>query len=120
MARIQGKTRRAFEGEDAKRASLDWRALETGSVSGIAACLIEVELHTGLRHQIRAQLSELGVPVVGDGLYGGFSPSDGAIGLHAGRLGIVHPVSREKMTFECAPPPEWPWTSFEGGRAYGA
>lgn len=43
--------------------------------------LMEVELKTGLRHQIRAQLSFLGFPLVGDEFYGG-SPSD-RLYLHA-------------------------------------
>jgi 23S rRNA pseudouridine1911/1915/1917 synthase len=42
------------------------RALETGAESS----LVEIEMHTGVRHQIRVTLAELGHPIVGDTRYG--------------------------------------------------
>ena len=46
------------------------RALETGAETS----LVEVEMRTGVRHQIRATLAELGHPIVGDALYGSTAP----------------------------------------------
>jgi 23S rRNA pseudouridine1911/1915/1917 synthase len=68
--------------------------------------LLEVELHSGRHHQIRAQLARIGCPVKGDLKYG-FSRSNenGTISLIARRLEFIHPVSKEKITIT-APFPE--------------
>ncbi len=63
--------------------------------------LWEINLHTGKFHQIRVQLSSLGCPILGDELYGSteiYEPN--AIALHAARLVIQHPVSKQEMVFE--------------------
>ena len=57
-------------------------------------CVLEVELHTGRHHQIRAQLSAAGFPIKGDLKYGApRSNPDGGIHLHARTLSFIHPVS---------------------------
>ena len=68
--------------------------------------LLEVILHSGRHHQIRAQLAEIGCPVKGDLKYG-FSRSndDGSISLMARRLEFIHPVKKEKIIIT-APFPE--------------
>jgi len=70
--------------------------------------LVKIILETGRKHQIRAQMSHIGHPVVGDVKYGAmtsFSTRD--IALHAYTLTIVHPVSQEVMTFVAPPPALW-------------
>lgn len=62
-------------GEDARHCSLGWRTLER---FGDQASLIEVDLHTGFLHQVRAMMSDLGHPVVGDEVYGDRSDELGA------------------------------------------
>ncbi len=64
--------------------------------------LVRVWLETGRQHQIRAHLSWLGCPVVGDPRYG---RGGGRMGLHALRLAIHHPVTGQRMVFE-APVPD--------------
>jgi 23S rRNA pseudouridine1911/1915/1917 synthase len=61
--------------------------------------MLEIELHTGRHHQIRAQLAKIGCPVKGDLKYG-FSRSneDGSISLFARRLEFIHPVKKEPIT----------------------
>lgn len=60
--------------------------------------LLEIELHTGRHHQIRAQLAAIGCPVKGDLKYGfDRSNEDGGISLMARRLEFIHPVKKEKM-----------------------
>ncbi len=60
--------------------------------------LLEVELHTGRHHQIRAQLAKLGCPVKGDLKYGfQRSNEDGSISLFARRLEFLHPVKKEPV-----------------------
>ena len=90
----------------AQRAVLRWR---TVAASG-GRSLVEVELVTGRKHQIRAQLAARGAPVVGDFRYGNpqkpFAGGRG-IALHAWRLTVAHPTLRTPVTASCAPPPSW-------------
>lgn len=68
--------------------------------------LLEIDLETGRHHQIRAQLSKIGVPIKGDLKYGApRSNSDGGISLHARKLQFVHPVTKENMEI-VAPVPQ--------------
>lgn len=68
--------------------------------------LLEVDLETGRHHQIRAQLSKIGVPIKGDLKYGAArSNPDGGIHLHARKLQFVHPVSLERLILT-APVPQ--------------
>ncbi|MFN0007657.1 MAG: RluA family pseudouridine synthase [Planctomycetota bacterium] len=66
--------------------------------------LLEVELETGRRHQIRAHLAWLGHPVVGDRRYG--RPGK-RMGLHAWRLEIDHPADGRRLELEAKPPREF-------------
>jgi 23S rRNA pseudouridine1911/1915/1917 synthase len=61
--------------------------------------LLEIELHSGRHHQIRAQLAHIGCPIKGDLKYGySRSNDDGSISLFARRLEFEHPVKKEPMT----------------------
>jgi len=70
--------------------------------------LVEVELHTGRKHQIRVQLAQIGCPVVGDRKYGSRQPfADQTIALHAVRLTLEHPTSKKQVTIESPLPKSW-------------
>jgi 23S rRNA pseudouridine1911/1915/1917 synthase len=72
--------------------------------------LLEIELETGRHHQIRAQLSKIGLPIKGDLKYGSKrSNPDGGISLHARSISFVHPVSKEELTVTAPPPPDNLW-----------
>lgn len=72
--------------------------------------LIEVELHTGRKHQIRVQLSSIGCPIKGDLKYGyQRSNPDGGISLQAHRIVFVHPVSGELIDVTAPVPKENLW-----------
>ena len=75
--------------------------------------ILEIELHTGRHHQIRAQLAKIGCPVRGDLKYGyPRSNPDGSINLMAHRIEFIHPVKKEKITIT-APLPEGDiWSRF--------
>lgn len=68
--------------------------------------LLEIDLETGRHHQIRAQLSKIGVPIKGDLKYGAArSNPDGGINLHARKLQFIHPVTKENIEIT-APVPQ--------------
>ena len=88
------------EREGWQRAELSYRLI----ASGDRYHLLEVDLHTGRHHQIRAQLSAIGCPIKGDLKYGARrSNEDGSISLHARRLRFEHPVRHEAIEV-MAPP----------------
>jgi len=67
--------------------------------------LLEIDLLTGRKNQIRVHLSERGCPVVGDKKYGKKVKNIKRLSLHAASITIIHPYSKKKMTFETAIPP---------------
>ncbi|CAA7195392.1 RluA family pseudouridine synthase [Chryseobacterium potabilaquae] len=67
--------------------------------------LLEINLETGRHHQIRAQLSKIGVPIKGDLKYGSpRSNPDGGINLHARKLEFIHPVTKENLAIIASVP----------------
>ncbi|WP_281323917.1 RluA family pseudouridine synthase [Flavobacterium sp. IMCC34518] len=87
---------------DSKLASLEYKIIkELDNYFGL-----EILLHTGRHHQIRAQLAAIGSPIKGDLKYGfDRSNPDGGIHLHARKLVFIHPVTKENITI-IAPTPE--------------
>ncbi len=115
--------------ETGKPSQTVYRTLEQFTVRDAADgttrkyALVELELRTGRTHQIRVHLSHLGYPIVGDDMYGGVHVMASALGasaalggaatqptagsapliarqaLHAGMLGITHPITDEPMEF---------------------
>jgi len=92
-----------------KRAVLDYRLI----ASSVNYNLLEVHLHTGRHHQIRAQLAHIGCPIRGDLKYGAQrSNPDGSISLLARSIDFIHPVSK-KTIHVVAPLPSDPlWHQF--------
>lgn len=61
--------------------------------------LMEVELDTGRKNQIRVHMKDLGHPIAGDRKYGaGHSPIN-RLALHAQTLRFVHPITKREMNF---------------------
>lgn len=74
--------------------------------------VLEIELHTGRHHQIRAQLSAIGSPIKGDLKYGfDRSNPDGGIHLHARKLIFTHPVTKKEMHFLAPTPNDVLWNA---------
>ena len=66
--------------------------------------LLEIKPITGRHHQIRIQLSKIGSVIKGDLKYGAKrSNKDGNISLHARKLTIIHPVTKELLCFTADP-----------------
>ena len=69
--------------------------------------LVRVELETGRKHQIRAQMSYIGHPIVGDGKYGAPQVLRD-IPLHSHMLEFQHPIQQDTlMSFYSFPPDVW-------------
>jgi RluA family pseudouridine synthase len=66
--------------------------------------LLEIDLLTGRKNQIRVHLADLGCPIVGDIKYGGAARSAKRLALHACRLAFAHPFDGRPMVFETPPP----------------
>jgi 23S rRNA pseudouridine1911/1915/1917 synthase len=82
---------------DGKRAVLHYRVLETDGKTS----LLEISLETGRYHQIRAQLSKIGYPVIGDRKYGSQSHwQDDEIALHHTKMVLKHPVTGQELILE--------------------
>ena len=97
------------EVKDSKPASLSYRILSKSD----NYYLLEIELHTGRHHQIRAQLAAIGCPVKGDLKYGSpRSNPDGSIHLHARKLEFIHPVSQIQVSTLADPPNDPVWDYF--------
>ena len=88
---------------DAKLSKLRYKVLTRGD----RYTLLEINLLTGRKHQIRCQLSNLGHPIKGDLKYGARrSNRNGGISLQAHKIEFVHPVSKENI---CVELPEIEW-----------
>jgi len=93
-----------------RAAALSFRLLETAGEGALMRSLLQVLLHTGRTHQIRVQFASRGMPLAGDGKYGG--GRDGAMGLWSWRLAFSHPESGTRLELRCLPPASPPWTAF--------
>lgn len=93
-----------------KESKLRYRLLATGERFN----LIEVELLTGRKHQIRVQMSAIGCPIRGDLKYGDKrSNPDGSISLIARRIKFIHPVSSKEIDLTAPLPDERLWRELE-------
>ncbi len=96
--------------KNAKIAKLDYKVLKVSPKNKLS--LVEINLHTGRHHQIRVQFSNIGHSLFGDQKYGTRGKGK-QIALWAYKLTLIHPVTKEKMTFIDEPDWEKPgWGNF--------
>lgn len=67
--------------------------------------LMELELETGKKNQIRVHMQQIGHPIIGDRKYGGHQSPIGRLALHASRIRFLHPVTKVEMFFDTGIPP---------------
>lgn len=95
---------------DSKLAVLDYKIIKELD----NYCALEIHLHTGRHHQIRAQLAFIKSPIKGDLKYGfDRSNADGGIHLHARQLLFVHPVSKIDIKITAPTPNDVIWNALE-------
>ena len=102
-----GRINKTFEArpgqKDAKKCVLEYHTVARGD----RYTLLEINLLTGRKHQIRAQLSLAGNPIKGDLKYGARrSNPDGGISLMAREIEFVHPVSKQHIKLTAEPTAE--------------
>jgi 23S rRNA pseudouridine1911/1915/1917 synthase len=72
--------------------------------------VVEIEIETGRKHQIRVHMAHIGCPIVGDKMYGepslSFPSLKRGIALHAARLEVTHPVTGRRIVIK-SPSPPW-------------
>ena len=99
------------EGTRGKRAVTHWRRLEMLR----DAALVECRLETGRTHQVRVHMASIGHPLLGDPVYGGTMKAHANVlkeldfqrqALHAAELGFVHPITKHRLSFASAMPPD--------------
>jgi len=99
------------EGPRGKRAVTHWTRLEILS----DAALVECRLETGRTHQVRVHMASIGHPLIGDPVYGRSGKTHSKIlkelqfhrqSLHAAELGFTHPVTKHRLSFASAMPPD--------------
>lgn len=92
--------------KNAKQAILDYEVLKYDKEQDVS--VLKINLHTGRHHQIRVQLSSRMHAIYGDNKYHGRGAGTG-ICLWAYKLTIVHPVTKEQMTFKDLPEQKGMW-----------
>jgi len=96
--------------ENGKKAVLEYKLLQ----SSLKYHLLEIKLHTGRFHQIRAQLAAIGCPIVGDVKYGyKRTNTDASIFLQSNCISFQHPVTKETLAFQIPLPALWKKYGFE-------
>ncbi|XP_065851531.1 RNA pseudouridine synthase 2, chloroplastic-like isoform X2 [Euphorbia lathyris] len=124
MAAIPGPTKKGH----ARHAASRYKVIEILAGDGLA--LVEWRLETGRTHQIRAHAKYIGMPLLGDEVYGGTRSMALSLlrprippscqhqvslmlaglerpCLHALALGFIHPHTRKEIRFSCPPPPDF-------------
>ena len=93
---------------DSKKASLTYKIIKKLDNYFV----LKIDLHTGRHHQIRAQLQAIGCPIKGDLKYGfDRSNPDGGIHLHAKKMVLTHPVTKESLLLTAPTPNDVIWNT---------
>ncbi len=96
--------------KNAKQAKLDYEVLTYNNEINLS--VLKIDLHTGRHHQIRVQLSSRGHSIYGDQKYGTRGRGK-QIALWAYSLTILHPITKEEMTFISIPEKIGSWKILE-------
>ena len=76
-------------------------------VSNSKYSFLKIHILTGRKNQIRVHMKEIGHPIIGDTKYGSNNNQAKRMMLHANKLELIHPMTKEKLTFEARIPKEF-------------
>ncbi|NMA52959.1 MAG: RNA pseudouridine synthase, partial [Peptococcaceae bacterium] len=65
---------------------------------------VKLRLETGRTHQIRAHMSHIGHPLLGDTLYGGREEGINRQALHCWRISMLHPLTNKPLVLQASLP----------------
>ena len=99
---LENKAFRVYSVDDPEKGKFSKTGYKTIKESNNYS-LLEINLFTGRKNQIRVHLSEKGHPVVGDKIYRK-ADKEKKLALHSSSLTILHPFSKKEMTFETGVP----------------
>lgn len=91
--------------ETAQEARLRFESVQP--FPAIDATLLQIQLETGRKHQIRVQLAAIGHSVIGDRKYKSSVQFGPGIMLHSYRLAFQHPVGDQLINIQCETPDAW-------------
>ena len=100
---LENKAHRMYSVNDSNKGQLSKTGYKVIKESKTFS-LLEINLLTGRKNQIRVHLSEKGNPVAGDNMYGKKDKGIKRLALHAASISITHPFSKKKMIFETEAP----------------
>ena len=92
----------ALVDRNGKPALTRYKVVASGEIDSIPVSLVKVVILTGRTHQIRVHLASIGIPVLGDALYGGDKRVPTGVErqlLHAWKLRLPHPITGELKEF---------------------
>ncbi len=114
LGRDPGDRRRVIVTESGQPSETRYEVIRIGNLQGgpepsscpSVSSIVRCELVTGRTHQIRVHLAAMGWPVLGDRVYGERHPDLARQALHAWRVTLPHPMTREPLEIEAAVPPD--------------
>lgn len=96
---VENKAHRVYSASDSTKGRLAHTAYRVLKQTNDLA-LLEIDLLTGRKHQIRVHLAGIGHPVVGDRKYGKGGETFKRLALHATSLSFNHPFTGDRLTFK--------------------
>lgn len=87
---------------DGKLAITKYKVLKTNKKYS----LLDIEILTGRKNQIRVHMNDINHPIIGDKKYNAKTNPIKRLGLHANKLVLQHPITKQTMTFEDKTPKE--------------
>lgn len=88
------------DSERGEKATTHYKVLRKGKNT----TLVELELDTGKKNQIRVHMKDMFCPIIGDKKYGGRPSAINRVALHAQKIRFIHPITNEEMNFETPVP----------------
>jgi RluA family pseudouridine synthase len=103
---VENKAQKVYSTPDPAKGKLshtDYKVLKESK----GFSLLEINLLTGRKHQIRVHFAEKGHPVAGERKYGNKLSSSKRLALHARSISFTHPFNHKKMTFDTGVPEDF-------------